>query len=80
MGFNVFTLFVGFGAGSLAFQFLLESGFGTALVIFGVIAALAAVAAIPLFADEGHPAALSGAAAPAGGGAAPHHTNSDAGA
>lgn len=73
----MFTLFVGFGAGSLAFQFLLESGFGTALVIFGVIAALAALAAIPLFADEGRATALSGAAAPAGGGA-PHHTNSDA--
>jgi len=73
MGFNVFTLFVGFGAGSLAFQLLLESGFGTALVVFGIVAALAALAGIPLFADEGRPDASASVTATAtAGGAVPH--------
>ncbi len=55
MGFNVFTLFLGFGAGSLLFQLLLAASFESALIAFGVGAGLAAVAAIPLFSDEGRP-------------------------
>lgn len=53
MGFNVFTLFVGFGLGSLAFQGLLDAtGFTVALVVFGAGAALGAALAVPLFAGE----------------------------
>lgn len=55
MGFNVFTLFVGSGVGSLLFQLLLGAGFTTALVVFGAGATLAALAGIPLFAGEGPP-------------------------
>jgi len=52
-GFNVFTLFVGFGLGSLAFQGLLDAtGFTVALVVFGAGAALGAALALPLFAGE----------------------------
>ncbi len=47
MGLNVFTLFVGFGLGSLAFQSLLSAGFSTALVAFGAIGLLAAGLAVP---------------------------------
>lgn len=42
MGLNVFTLFVGFGLGSLLFQALLKAGFGVALVVFGVATLVAA--------------------------------------
>ncbi len=59
MGFNVFTLFVGSGVGSLLFQLLLDAGFTTALVVFGAGATLAALAGIPLFAGEGPPAETS---------------------
>jgi len=52
MGFNVFTLFVGFGLGSLVFQGLLHLGFATALVLFGVAGLLAAAVAVPLFRTE----------------------------
>ncbi|GAC1529479.1 MAG: MFS transporter [Acidimicrobiales bacterium] len=52
MGFNVFTLFTGFGLGSLAFQAALTKGFTTAFVVFGSVALLAAVAAVPLFKSE----------------------------
>lgn len=55
MGFNVFTLFAGFGAGSLIFQLLLDAGFTTALVTFGVLGVLAGLAAVPLFAAERRP-------------------------
>lgn len=55
MGFNVFTLFVGLGAGSLAFQALLRAGFTTALVLSAVTAAAAAAGALGLFAAEGKP-------------------------
>ncbi|MGH9012091.1 MAG: MFS transporter, partial [Acidimicrobiia bacterium] len=53
MGVNVFTLFVGFGLGSLVFQALLEAGFTTALVGFGAMAAVAAAVALRVFASEG---------------------------
>jgi predicted MFS family arabinose efflux permease len=52
MGLNVFTLFTGFGLGSLAFQALLPTGFTTAFTIFGVIALIAAALAVPLFRGE----------------------------
>lgn len=52
MGLNVFTLFVGFGLGSLLFQALLQAGFTPALVSFGLGGLLAAAAAIPLFRSE----------------------------
>ncbi|BCL78595.1 MFS transporter [Ktedonobacteria bacterium brp13] len=53
MGINVFTLFTGFGLGSLLFQALLfPFGFPVALIVFGVGAAIAAAIAVPLFRDE----------------------------
>lgn len=52
MGLNVFTLFVGFGLGSLAFGALLISGFTVALVVFGCVELLIGVAAIVLFRSE----------------------------
>lgn len=52
MGLNVFTLFVGFGLGALAFQALLPAGFTGALSVFGAAALLAAALAVPLFRDE----------------------------
>lgn len=57
MGFNVFALFVGFGAGSIAFGALLASGFAAALAIFAGFAALGALFAIALFASEASNAA-----------------------
>ena len=55
MGFNVFTLFTGFGTGSLVFQLLPDTSFTTALIAFGSAAVLAGIAAIPLFAAERRP-------------------------
>jgi hypothetical protein len=52
MGLNVFTLFTGFGLGSLTFQALLPAGFPVALTVFGVAALAAAILAIPLFRTE----------------------------
>ena len=52
MGLNVFTLFIGFGLGSLLFGEALRLGFGTALALFGATQFLAALVAIPLFRDE----------------------------
>ena len=52
MGLNVFTLFVGFGIGSLLFAAVLQFGMSAALVVFGVGALLACLAAIPLFRSE----------------------------
>lgn len=52
MGLNVFTLFVGFGLGSFAFQSLLSAGFSTALVSFGGIGLVAAGSPVPLFGSE----------------------------
>ena len=49
MGLNVFTLFVGFGIGSLVFSAALHSGVNTALVMFGAAAILAGVIALRLF-------------------------------
>lgn len=48
-----FSLFSGFGIGSLVFQAALAYGFGVALVGFGTGALLAATAAVRLFRSEG---------------------------
>lgn len=47
-----FTLFIGFGLGSLLFQWALALGFAMALTIFGVTAVLAAGLALALFRGE----------------------------
>lgn len=52
MGLNVCTLFVGFGVGSLLFQALLAAGFTTALALFALAAAAAALRALHVFAAE----------------------------
>jgi predicted MFS family arabinose efflux permease len=52
MGLNVFTLFTGFGSGSLLFQALLPLGFTAALAAFGLAAAGAAALAPALFKSE----------------------------
>ncbi len=54
MGLNVFTLFTGFGLGSLVFAGVLGLGIGAALVLFGSVILLAAVAAARLFRSEVH--------------------------
>jgi predicted MFS family arabinose efflux permease len=53
-GLMAFTLFSGFGLGSLLFQAALGWGFVAALTVFGAAAAIAAIVAIPLFRAE-HP-------------------------
>ena len=52
MGLNVFTLFVGFGLGSLIFGGILQYGFGTALGVFAVIEFAAAALSLALFHSE----------------------------
>ncbi|MBI3144681.1 MAG: MFS transporter [Pseudogulbenkiania sp.] len=52
MGLNVFTLFVGFGLGSLIFGELLRFGFGTALGIFATVELAVAIASLWLFRPE----------------------------
>ncbi|WP_225331685.1 MFS transporter [Mycobacterium intracellulare] len=52
MGLNVCTLFVGFGTGSLLFQALLPAGFTTALTLFALSAAAAALIGLRVFAAE----------------------------
>lgn len=52
MGLNVFTLFVGFGLGSLIFGELLRVGFGTALGLFAGIESMLALLALRLFRSE----------------------------
>lgn len=54
MGLNVFTLFVGFGLGSLVFAAALGLGLGAALTLFAAIALLAAAAAVSRFRGERH--------------------------
>ncbi len=61
MGLNVFTLFVGFGLGSLVFGELLRFGFGTALGAFAAMEAAAALASIALFRSE-RPSGAAGSA------------------
>ena len=60
MGLNVFTLFVGFGLGSLIFGALLPFGFGVALGAFSAVELVAALGTLWLFRSEipsGAPAA-----------------------
>lgn len=52
MGLNVFTLFIGTGAGALAFQAALAVGLTPGLVLFAAGAGAASVAAVRLFASE----------------------------
>jgi len=52
MALNVFTLFAGFGLGSLVFQLLLGRGIPVALEIFGAAALLAGALALPAFRRE----------------------------
>ena len=52
MGLNVFTLFLGFGLGSLVFGEVLRRGFDTALISFAVIEFVLALVAIKLFHAE----------------------------
>ena len=52
MGLNVFTLFVGFGLGSLMFGALLHFGFGAALGAFSAVELTAAVCTLWLFRSE----------------------------
>jgi len=52
MGLNVFTLFVGFGLGSLLFGETLRPGFGAALALFSAVQLGATLAALSLFRFE----------------------------
>ncbi|GAB4368011.1 MAG: hypothetical protein Kow00121_06750 [Elainellaceae cyanobacterium] len=52
MGLKVFTLFTGFGVGSLIFGELLRFGFTPSLAIFGGIQLIAGAIAVPLFWQE----------------------------
>lgn len=52
MGLNVFTLFVGFGLGSLIFGEVLRFGFGAALGVFAAVELTAAVCSLRLFRSE----------------------------
>jgi predicted MFS family arabinose efflux permease len=52
MGLNVFTLFVGFGLGSLAFGFLMQYGFEVAFGAFAAIELGIAIGALRLFRAE----------------------------
>ncbi len=54
MGLNVFTLFVGFGVGSLIFGAMLSNGINTALAGFGVAALTAGLIAFAVFRSESH--------------------------
>lgn len=55
MGLNVFTLFTGFGLGSLIFSGALRFGLESAYLLFGAAAMVAALLAVPLFRSEGAP-------------------------
>ena len=52
MGLNVFSLFTGFGFGSLLFGWCLHLGFKNALVVFSMTQGIAAIAAVVLFRAE----------------------------
>jgi hypothetical protein len=54
MGLNVFTLFTGFGFGSLLFGESLRLGFEVALLVFGVVQLAAALGATAFFRAEAH--------------------------
>jgi predicted MFS family arabinose efflux permease len=52
MGLNVFTLFVGYGLGSLIFGEVLRFGFGPALGVFAAVELTAAVCSLWFFHSE----------------------------
>ena len=52
MGMNAFSLFCGFGLGSLAFELLLKHGFRTALAVFAFVQLCLAILAVKLFRGE----------------------------
>jgi hypothetical protein len=52
MGLNVFTLFVGFGLGSLAFGALLRFGFEEAFGLFTIVELAIALSSFALFRSE----------------------------
>ena len=52
MGLNVFTLFVGFGLGSLIFGELIQFGFGGALALFAAVELIIALLSFALFRSE----------------------------
>jgi len=52
MGLNVFTLFVGFGLGSLVFGQIARSGFVSALAVFVAVQIVIAVVAVMAFRAE----------------------------
>ncbi|WP_345797208.1 MFS transporter [Castellaniella sp. MT123] len=54
MGLNVFSLFVGFGLGSLIFGEVLRFGFGAALGMFAAVELTAALCSLWLFRSEVH--------------------------
>jgi hypothetical protein len=58
-----FSLFTGFGLGSLLFQLVLGWGFAAALGVFGSVALVAAAVALVLFAAERPHPVLPGIAA-----------------
>jgi predicted MFS family arabinose efflux permease len=60
VGLMAFTLFTGFGLGSLLFQVAIGWGFNAAFMLFGCAALAAAGVAIPLFrAERPHPVLAS---------------------
>jgi hypothetical protein len=52
MGLNVFTLFVGFGLGSLVFGGLIRFGFGGALGLFAAVELIIALLSFAIFHSE----------------------------
>lgn len=52
MGLNVFTLFIGFGVGSVIFGEVLRFGFGPALGTFAAVELAAALCSLQLFRSE----------------------------
>lgn len=54
MGLNVFTLFTGFGLGSLLFGWSLQFGFTKALMLFVGLQGAAGLAAVAIFRSEQH--------------------------
>lgn len=52
MGLNVFTLFIGFGLGSLLFGWILQLGFQRAFLIFAFVQIIFGIASIAMFNKE----------------------------
>lgn len=52
MGLNTFSLFLGFGCGSLIFGWLMQSGMPLALAVFGCVQVVLGLLTLPLFREE----------------------------